>query len=66
MNSFVISENLMTILKNDVDAYSAFEELPPSHKKQYAVWIMSAKKEETRIRRMNKMIRMVKTGQRIF
>jgi len=32
----------------------------------YTSWIMSAKKDETRIRRTEKMIMMLKKGQRMF
>jgi len=62
----VLSGDLLAILKNDLEAFDKFEGIPPSHKKEYAMWIMDAKKEETRIRRTKKMITMLKKGQRMF
>jgi uncharacterized protein YdeI (YjbR/CyaY-like superfamily) len=63
---FVLSENLLDILKSDKSAFTEYEKLPPSHKKMHTSWIMTAKKEETKIRRMEKMIAMLKKGQRMF
>jgi len=62
----ILSDDLFNILKSDEDAFSAFEKLPPSHKKMYASWIMTAKKDETKIRRTEKMMAMLKKGQRMF
>ena len=61
-----LSEDLMSILRTDLDAFDKYEKLPPSHKKQYTMWIMDAKKEETRVRRTKKMISMLKSGQRFI
>ncbi|MBI1194864.1 MAG: bacteriocin-protection protein [Gammaproteobacteria bacterium] len=43
-------------------AWRAFEGLPPSHRRQYIDWIDSAKQEETKLRRLQKAIRML-TGE---
>lgn len=37
-----------------------FEELAPSHKKEYLKWINEAKKTETKDKRITKMIEMLK------
>ena len=42
-----------------------FEQLPPSHRRNYIGWIESAKKEETRLKRLNEAIRMLAAGQRL-
>ncbi len=39
-----------------IHASDFFESLAPSYKKVYIEWIESAKKEETRLRRINKAI----------
>jgi len=41
-----------------------YEALSPSHKKQYVAWIMSAKQEETRLRRTGKAIKMLMANQK--
>ncbi len=64
--NYVLSEDLLEILKKDKAAFATYEKLPPSHKNKYASCIMSAKKEETKIRRIKKMIIMLKKGQRMF
>jgi len=39
-----------------------FEKLSHTHRKEYCRWITEAKKEETRLRRMQKAIEMLKQG----
>jgi hypothetical protein len=39
-----------------------FEKLSYTHRKEYCRWITEAKKEETRVRRLEKAIRMLKKG----
>lgn len=43
-------------LKADRAAWSDWEARPPGYKRQVAHWIMSAKKEETRLRRLEQLI----------
>lgn len=43
-------------LKADRSAWSDWEARPPGYKRQVAHWIMSAKKEETRLRRLEQLI----------
>jgi hypothetical protein len=40
-----------------------FLSLPPSHQKEYLVWVTSAKKAETKQARIDKMIGMLRTKQ---
>ncbi len=39
-----------------------WEALPPSHQRNYIRWIMDAKREDTRVRRVRKMISMLAEG----
>jgi uncharacterized protein YdeI (YjbR/CyaY-like superfamily) len=43
---------------------SVFNELSYTHRKEYCRWITEAKKEETRVRRLEKAIEMLKKGVR--
>jgi uncharacterized protein YdeI (YjbR/CyaY-like superfamily) len=48
--------------RSDAAAWAAFQALPPSHKREYVVWIHVAKREETRERRIREAIKMLKAG----
>jgi len=63
---FVLSSDLFNILESDIKAHKEFGKLLASLKKNYISWIMSAKKEETRERRLRKMIEMLVKGQKMF
>lgn len=60
---FAFSEELRKFLKSNKKAFPRFTALPPSHQKQYTQWVMSAKKAETQIRRMEKMIKSLVSGE---
>ena len=47
------------------EAAAAFENLPPSHRKHYIEFIFSAKKEETKLKRMADSIALLQKGQRL-
>ena len=55
-STFEIPNEIIECLKLELLAYQRFEKLSPSHKKEYVKWIYSAKKDETRAERINKMI----------
>jgi uncharacterized protein YdeI (YjbR/CyaY-like superfamily) len=40
--------------------FDYFESLPPSHQKEYLNWINDSKKEETKQKRTDKMLEMLK------
>jgi uncharacterized protein YdeI (YjbR/CyaY-like superfamily) len=40
-------------------AAAVFDELPPSHRKEYVNWIAGAKKEETLHRRLDQLVPML-------
>jgi uncharacterized protein YdeI (YjbR/CyaY-like superfamily) len=60
----VVPEEIERALRSNGKAWREFESLPPSHKKQYVWWIASAKKEETRKKRIEKTIEMLEMGRR--
>ena len=51
-------------LRKDPIALAFFNSLAPSHKSNYIAWIMSAKQPETRLRRLEKAVSLLKQGQR--
>jgi bifunctional DNA-binding transcriptional regulator/antitoxin component of YhaV-PrlF toxin-antitoxin module len=55
-----IPAELLERLSADGAAMELFEKLSYTHRKEYVQWIMSAKKEKTRIQRMEKAIEMIK------
>ena len=46
-------------------AWKFFESQPPSYRRTAAFWVMSAKQEETRARRLEKLIEHSKKGERV-
>ena len=52
-------------IKENKQAWGFYEKLAPSYKKQTVWWIMSAKKEETRLRRLDVLIKSSEEGQKI-
>jgi uncharacterized protein YdeI (YjbR/CyaY-like superfamily) len=47
-----LPEDFKLLLEKDPEAQSAFEKLSYTHKKEYVQWIQSAKKTETREKRL--------------
>jgi uncharacterized protein YdeI (YjbR/CyaY-like superfamily) len=56
------SELVQELKKNRV--MSAFMKMPPSHRKQYLYWLNSAKRPETRGKRLQAIVEMVKDKKR--
>ncbi|UCH66242.1 MAG: YdeI/OmpD-associated family protein, partial [Ignavibacterium sp.] len=52
-------------LKSNKQAWKFFQSLPPSTKKQSIWWVMSAKKEETQLRRLDILINSSEEGKKI-
>ena len=52
-------------LSQDIKVRSAFNKLPFSHQKEYVEWIESAKKPETRLRRINNSMSRISAGERL-
>lgn len=51
-----LSSEFENKIKNNQKAWDYFYKLAPSYKRSYTHWVMSAKQENTRIKRMNEMI----------
>jgi len=60
-----VPEYFTQALKNNPKAGKAFTSLPPSYKLQYLGWIMAAKKEDTRMRRMNEALELLEAGKKL-
>jgi uncharacterized protein YdeI (YjbR/CyaY-like superfamily) len=52
-------------LKKHPAARRCFEALPPSHRRRYLGWIESAKREETKWKRLNEAIRLLSAGKEL-
>lgn len=53
---------IQAALRNHPTALRHFESLPPSQRRQYFAWIESAKREETKKRRLKESIRLLASG----
>lgn len=58
-----IPQHIQAAFKKHPAAWRYFEGLTPSQRRQYIGWIQSAKREETRARRLKEAIRLLKRGQ---
>jgi hypothetical protein len=54
---------LAAALAADPEASASFERMAFTHRKEYARWVTEAKKEETRQRRVEQAVEMIRTGQ---
>lgn len=59
-----IPKDLMKEFKKDKEAKVVFDKLSYTHRREYVMWINEAKKEETRQRRIEKTIEMLKKGEK--
>jgi hypothetical protein len=57
-----VPDDLARALRNDPAASQAFEGLSYTHRKEYARWVEGAKKPETRQRRVEKTIELLRAG----
>ncbi len=62
---FTLSTDLEAHLRKNKSAWAFFETLPPSQQKLYVRWIMSAVKEETRLKRVKESIKLLANKQRL-
>jgi uncharacterized protein YdeI (YjbR/CyaY-like superfamily) len=61
----IVPHELKRALAADQIARQNFEKLAPSHKRQYIYWITEAKRDETRQRRIEKTVQMLKENQKL-
>jgi hypothetical protein len=59
-----VPEELARALASASEARSAFEQLSFSHRREYAEWVAEAKRMETRRRRAEKAVAMLRDGRR--
>lgn len=52
-------------LRRNRKAWAHFESLPPSHRRRYVGWVTSAKRAETRLRRLAEAERLLERGERL-
>jgi uncharacterized protein YdeI (YjbR/CyaY-like superfamily) len=58
----VVPDYFLAALKKNKKALAAFENFPPSHQREYVEWIVEAKQEETRLRRLQSALKMLAEG----
>jgi uncharacterized protein YdeI (YjbR/CyaY-like superfamily) len=63
--SHVLPEPYEKVLKGNKAAWDFFQSQPPSYRKVAFWWVVSAKKEETRLKRLQKLIEFSARGKRI-
>lgn len=64
-SGLAIPEELIDCLKDEPKAYANFQKLAESGQKEYRDWVYSAKKDETKVARIAKMIDMLLNGKRL-
>lgn len=57
-----VPDALVAALATDPAAEKAFERISFTHRKEYARWISEAKRDETRQRRVQRALEMIKAG----
>ena len=60
-----IPQELIDCLKDEPKAYANFEKLGEGAQKEYRDWVYSAKKDETKVARIAKMVDMLLSGKRL-
>jgi uncharacterized protein YdeI (YjbR/CyaY-like superfamily) len=58
-------EELLALLEANPKARETFRALPPSHRRRYLGWVLSAKREATRRRRMTEVVDLLARGERL-
>ncbi len=64
-NTASIPADLQQALEANTPAQHNFDQLAPSHKRQYIYWITSAKTDETRQRRIRETVRLVAENKKL-
>ena len=61
---YELSPEFIELIKANRFAFENFDRLSPSQKKQYSNWVMSAKKPETRTKRLKEMIQLLEKNEK--
>lgn len=59
---YELDEPYLSILKKSKSAWLGFQGLTPSNRRKYVWWVISAKREETRLKRLELMIKDLQSG----
>lgn len=62
---FSVPAFIIEILAENTIAFENFNKLSQSHKKQYVEWILQAKKDETRLKRINEAIDLLEKNKKL-
>jgi uncharacterized protein YdeI (YjbR/CyaY-like superfamily) len=54
-----VPDDLRAALDADPPAREAWDALPPSHRREYLDWILEAKRDDTRARRVDRTLAML-------
>jgi uncharacterized protein YdeI (YjbR/CyaY-like superfamily) len=65
-NPLILDDNFEKLFKEDNNAWEFFMKQAPSYRKAVINWVMSAKQEETRVTRLNKLISACRLGKKIY
>jgi len=60
-----LEEPYNSLIRKDEAAWKFFEAQPPSYRKAVGWWVVSAKQEETRLKRLQKLIDLSASGKRL-
>lgn len=63
-DSMTLPLELSSALAADKEAQAIFNKLSSSHQREYIKWVEEAKKAETRAKRIQKMMDMLKQGEK--
>ncbi len=65
LKEITLTSEIEEALKGNKIAWENYNKLAPGYKKQYAGWLVSAKKEETRGRRLKEAIKLLENNQKL-
>jgi uncharacterized protein YdeI (YjbR/CyaY-like superfamily) len=60
-----LEEPYRTVLRQNKKAWDFFQAQPPGYRKQIGWWVVSAKQEATRLRRLEKLAELFEAGKRL-
>ena len=62
----IVPDYFLTALRKNKKALTAFENLSPSHKREYVEWITGARREDTRRKRIQTAIKQMAAGKSLY
>ncbi len=62
---FEFTPEIEKALKKNKKAWNNFTYLAPSYRKEYILWLLSAKREETKQKRLKKAIKLLEINQKL-